>query len=216
MGVPPTETVVPFGTETVALAPGTVTEALPLGTETVALAPGTVTEALPLGTETVALAPGNDTSALPPGTDTDALPPGTLTVAVPPGAETVTGLDPVPRDGRPESPPDAWDAAVLRASRRGRGSAARRWSSRCSLRSPVLCLRPWRRDLPIAGVEMPGKGRHLRAAACVCRPGAVALIRRAGGVLAGAMAGGLDFGAGRLRGRGACHPGRRRLVRLRV
>jgi hypothetical protein len=109
VGVPPTETVVPFGTETVALAPGTETEALPLGTEMVALAPGTVTEALPFGTETVALAPGNDTSALPPGTDTDALPPGTLTVAVPPGADTVTGLDPVPREGRPESPPDAWD-----------------------------------------------------------------------------------------------------------
>jgi hypothetical protein len=109
VGVPPTETVVPFGTETVALAPGTETEALPLGTEMVALAPGTVTEALPFGTETVALAPGNDTSALPPGTDTDALPPGTLTVAVPPGPDTVTGLDPVPRDGRPESPPDAWD-----------------------------------------------------------------------------------------------------------
>jgi hypothetical protein len=100
--------VVPFGTETVALAPGTVTEALPLGTETVALAPGTVTEALPVGTETVALAPGNDTSALPPGTDTEVLPPGTLTVAVPPGADTVTGLDPVPRDGRPESPPVGW------------------------------------------------------------------------------------------------------------
>jgi hypothetical protein len=102
--------VVPFGTETVALAPGTETEALPLGTETVALAPGTDTEALPFGTETIALAPGNDTSALPPGTDSDALPPGTLTVAVPPGPDTVTGLEPVPRDGRPESPPDAWDA----------------------------------------------------------------------------------------------------------
>lgn len=109
MGVPPTETVVPLGTETVALAPGTETEALPLGTETVSLAPGTVTEALPLGTETVALAPGNRASALPPGTDTDALPPGSLTVAVPPGADTVTGLDPVlPRDGWPESPPDGW------------------------------------------------------------------------------------------------------------
>jgi hypothetical protein len=100
--------VVPFGTETVALAPGSDTEALPLGTETLALAPGVDTEALPLGTDTVALAPGNDTDALPPGTDTDALPPGTLTVAVPPGADTVTGLDPVPRDGRPESPPVGW------------------------------------------------------------------------------------------------------------
>ena len=108
MGVPPTETVVPFGTETVALAPGNVTETLPVGTEAAALAPGNVAAALPLGSETVALAPGNDTSALPPGTDTDALPPGTLTVAVPPGAETVTGLDPVPPDGRPESPPVGW------------------------------------------------------------------------------------------------------------
>jgi hypothetical protein len=83
---------------------------VPLGTETVALAPGTVTEALPLGTETVALAPGTVTEALPSGTDADALPPGTLTVAVPPGADTVTGLDPVlPRDGCPESPPDGWE-----------------------------------------------------------------------------------------------------------
>src|ERR1700761_9042346 len=101
--------VVPLGTDTVALAPGSDTEALPLGTETLALAPGAETEALPLGTDTVALAPGSDTDALPPGTDTDALPPGTLTVAVPPGADTVTGSDPVPRDGRPESPPRAGD-----------------------------------------------------------------------------------------------------------
>lgn len=90
MGVPPTETVVPLGTDTLALAPGSDTEALPLGTDTLALAPGVDTEALPLGT------------------DTDALPPGTLTVVVPPGADTPTGLDPEPRDGRPESPPVAW------------------------------------------------------------------------------------------------------------
>jgi hypothetical protein len=108
VGVPPIDTVVPLGTETVALAPGSVTEALPLGTETVALAAGVDTEALPVGTDTVAVAPGSDTEALPPGTDTDALPPGTLTAAVPPGADTVTGSDPVPRAGRPESPPLVW------------------------------------------------------------------------------------------------------------
>jgi hypothetical protein len=106
--LPPTETVVPLGTETVALVPGSDTEALPLATDAEALAPGNETEAVPLGTDTVALAPGKDTEALPPGTDTDALPPGTLTVAVPPGAETATGLDPVPRAGLPESPPVAW------------------------------------------------------------------------------------------------------------
>ena len=83
--MPPTETVVPLGTETVALAPGSETEALPLGTDAEALAPGSETDALPFGTDTVALAPGSDTEALPPGTDTVALPPGTLTVAVPPG-----------------------------------------------------------------------------------------------------------------------------------
>jgi hypothetical protein len=106
--LPPTETVVPLGTDTVALAPGSDTEALPSGTETLALAPGAETETLPLGTETVALASGTETDALPPGTDTEALPPGTLTVAVPPGADTVAGPDPVPRDGWPESPPLAW------------------------------------------------------------------------------------------------------------
>jgi hypothetical protein len=90
VGVPPTETVVPLGTETVALAAGVDTEALPLGTETVALAAGVDTEALPLGTDTVALAPGS------------------LTVAVPPGADTVTGLDPLPRDVPPE--PLGWPA----------------------------------------------------------------------------------------------------------
>jgi hypothetical protein len=111
VGLPPTETVVPLGTETVAPAPGSDTEALPLGTDAEALAPGNETEAVPLGTDTVALAPGTDTEALPPGTDTDALPPGTLTVAVPPGADTITGLDPVPRAGLPESPPVAWAPA---------------------------------------------------------------------------------------------------------
>jgi hypothetical protein len=107
VGLPPTETVVPLGTDTVALAPGSDTEALPLGTDAEALAPGSETEALPLGTDTVALAPGNETEALPPGSETEALPPGTVTVAVPPGTETVTGLDPVPRAGRPVSPPVA-------------------------------------------------------------------------------------------------------------
>ena len=131
MGVPPTETVVPFGTETVALAPGTETEALPLGTETVALAPGTETEALPLGTETVALAPGNDTWAPPPGTDTVPLPPGTLTVAVPPGADTVTGstrcraTDVPIAAGRTRRRPGRWTSlpVVGRGLRLGRGRA---------------------------------------------------------------------------------------------
>lgn len=53
MGVPPTETVVPLGTDTVTLAAGVDTEALPLGTDTVALAPGTVTVAVPAGADTV-------------------------------------------------------------------------------------------------------------------------------------------------------------------
>ena len=139
MGVPPTETVVPFGTETVALAPGTETEALPLWTET------------------LALAPGNDTSALPPGTDTDALPPGTFTVAVPPGPDTVTGLDPVPRDGRPESAPDAWDPPSC-------GPPVVAGLCCSAVVEPVLAALPGAVPaalapcLPIAGVEMPGNG----------------------------------------------------------
>jgi hypothetical protein len=130
---------------------------VPFGTETVALAPGTVTEALPLGTETLVLAPGNDTSALPPGTDADALPPGTFTVAVPPGAETVTGLDPVPRDGSPESPPVGWASPFCEPPVVAGACCS-------AVVEPVLAalpdavpafLAPWR---PIAGVEMPGKG----------------------------------------------------------
>jgi hypothetical protein len=105
VGCPPTDTVVPLGTDTVALAPGTDTDALPLGTDAEALAPGTDTDALPFGTDTVALEPGSDTDALPPGTDTDTPPPGTLSVAVPPGADTVTGPDPVPGEGLPGWPP---------------------------------------------------------------------------------------------------------------
>jgi len=139
VAVPPTDTVVP------------------LGTETLALAPGAETEALPLGTDTVALAPGNDTDAPRPGTDTDALPPGTLTVAVPPGADTVTGLGPVPRDGRPESPPLAWAPRC----EPGAVAGACCWDvvepGFCAAAdAPPAALAPWP---PIdAGVEIPRRG----------------------------------------------------------
>lgn len=145
MGVPPTDTVVPLGTDTVALAPGSGTEALPLGTETLALAPGADTEALPLGTDTVALEPGS------------------LTVAVPPGADTVTGLDPVPRDGRPESPPLAW-APLCEA---GAVAGACCWD----VVEPVLCALPGVLPAALAprpplgvGVEIPGRGVSFGAA----------------------------------------------------